>query len=63
MTLANAKARDYSVMKSSLLYEMSLVVGKVMTAAAALVILYFFPSNWTAIFILAAALTLFYGIF
>jgi len=63
MTLANAKARDYSVMKSSLLYEMSLVVGKVMTAGAALVILFVFPNNWAAIFILAAALTLLYGIF
>jgi MFS family permease len=63
MTIASRKARDYSVMKSSLLYEMSLVVGKVATAAVALVILFFFPNNWAAIFILAAALTLFYGIF
>jgi MFS family permease len=63
MTIANSKARDYSVMKSSLLYEMSLVVGKVMTAAAALVILFVFPDNWAAIFLLAAAITLFYGIF
>lgn len=63
MSIANNKARNYSVMKSSLLYEMCLVAGKVMTAAAALVILFFFPDNWAAIFIFAAALTLFYGIF
>jgi len=63
LTIANSKARDYSVMKSSLLYEMSLMVGKIMTAGATLVILYFFPENWMAIFILAAGLTLFYGFF
>jgi len=63
MTIANNKARDYSVMKSSLLYEMSITVGKIMTAAMTLIALYFFPNNWAAIFILAAALTLFYGIF
>jgi len=63
MTIAESKARDYSVMKSSLLYEMSLVVGKILTACVALIILFFFPDNWAAIFILAAALTLFYGIF
>lgn len=63
MTIAGRKARDYSVMKSSLLYEMSIVVGKIITAAAALVLLYFFPDNWAVIFVLAAALTFFYGIF
>jgi len=63
MTIANGKARDYSVMKSSLLYEMSLTAGKVATAALALAILLLFPGNWAAVFILAASLTLFYGIF
>ena len=50
-------------MKSSLLYEMSVGLGKVATAAAALVRLVFFPGNWAAIFLLAAAMTVFYGIF
>jgi MFS family permease len=63
MTIAGRKARDYSVMKSSLLYEMSIVIGKVITAVAALILLAFFPDNWPAIFILAAALTFFYGLF
>jgi MFS family permease len=63
MTIAGMKARDYSVMKSSLLYEMSIVIGKVITALAALVLLMFFPDNWTVVFILAACLTFFYGIF
>jgi len=63
MTIAGQKARDYSVMKSSLLYEMSIVIGKIVTAAMALFLLAFFPDSWTAIFVLAAALTFFYGIF
>ena len=63
MTIAGSRARDYSVMKSSLLYEMSVGLGKVATAAAALVLLVFFPGNWAAIFLLAAAMTVFYGIF
>ncbi len=63
LTIANRKARDYSVMKSSLLYEMGVVIGKVLTATGALLILYFFPNNWTAIFIFAAVLTFFYGLF
>jgi MFS family permease len=63
MSIAGLKARDYSVMKSSLLYEMSIVVGKIITAAAALALLVFFPNNWTAIFLLAATLTFLYGIF
>jgi MFS family permease len=63
MSLANRKAREYSVMKSSLLYEMSIVVGKILTAAIALLVLYFYPENWTAMFVLAAVLTLFYGFF
>ncbi len=63
IAMANHRARDYSVMKSSLLYEMSIVVGKIVTAAAALVLLAFFPDNWTVVFVLAAALTFFYGLF
>jgi hypothetical protein len=63
MTIAGLKARDYSVMKSSLLYEMSIVIGKVITALAALILLAFFPNNWAVIFVLAAALTFFYGLF
>lgn len=63
MTIANRRAREYSVMKSSLLYEMSIVVGKILTGAVTLAILFYSPDNWTAVFLLAAALTLFYGIF
>ena len=63
MTIANSKARDYSVMKSSLLYEMGITIGKIATAGATLITLYLFPNSWAAIFILAAALTLFYGVF
>lgn len=63
LTIAGYKARDYSVMKSSLLYEMGIVLGKVVTGIACLILLYFFPDNWTAIFVLAAGLTFFYGIF
>lgn len=63
MCIAQQKARDYSVMKSSLLYEMSIVIGKIITAAAALILLAFFPDNWAVVFVLGAALTFFYGLF
>jgi len=63
MSIAGQKAREYSVMKSSLLYEMSIVIGKIVTACIALALLVFFPGNWAALFVLAAALTFFYGIF
>jgi MFS family permease len=63
MSIAGQKARDYSVMKSSLLYEMSIVIGKIITAAMAFFLLLFFPDSWVAIFVLAAVLTFFYGIF
>jgi MFS family permease len=63
LAIANSKARDYSVMKSSLLYEMCIIIAKVATGLAALVLLYFFPENWAVVFILAAVLSLFYGFF
>ncbi len=63
LTIASNKARDYSVMKSSLLYTMSAIVGKILTAVAILVLLAFFPDQWAPIFTLAAVMTFFYGIF
>jgi MFS family permease len=63
MAIAGIKAHEYSAVKSSLLYEMGIVIGKIITALAALVLLALFPGNWAAIFILGAALTFFYGLF
>lgn len=62
LAITGIKAREYSAIKSSLLYEMSIVIGKIITALAALAVLALFPGNWAAVFLLAAALTFFYAL-
>ena len=63
MSIAGEKARAHSTTKSSLIYEMSITVGKILTAAAAVLLLTFFPGNLIPIFILAAGVTFFYAIY
>lgn len=54
------KAQDTSLMKAVLFFEMSLVVGKIIAIAAALVLLNFFVPGWNAIFLLSGLMALFY---
>jgi MFS family permease len=63
MSIAGEKARAHSNTKSSLIYEMSITVGKILTAAIAVLLLTLFPGNLTPIFILAAGVTFFYAIY
>jgi MFS family permease len=63
MSIAGEKAREHSNTKSSLLYEMSITLGKIFTAGLAVLLLTLFPGNLTAIFILAAGVTFFYAIY
>ncbi len=63
MTIANEKAGEHSPTKSSLLYEMSITVGKIVTGAAAVLILTLVPGNLIPIFILAAVVTFFYAVY
>jgi MFS family permease len=57
------KAQDTSVMKTILFFEMALVLGKILTMIAVLILLQFFVPGWNAIFILAALITLLYLLF
>lgn len=61
LSVANQQARDYSASKSSLLYEMSIVVAKIITASLAIACFWIFPDNWLPVFILGALMTLFYA--
>jgi MFS family permease len=54
-------AREYSVMKSSVFFEMSIVLGKVLTGLIALAIISLFTPGWYPLFIFGALLTLLYG--
>ncbi len=63
MSIAGEKAREHSNTKSSLIYEMSITVGKILTASVAVLLLTLFPGNLTPIFILAAGVTFFYAIY
>lgn len=57
------KAQDTSVMKTILFFEMSLVLGKIVTILLAIILLQFFVPGWNAMFILAALMTLLYLLF
>jgi MFS family permease len=61
VTLDSKRAREYSVMKSVVLYEMSITVGKIAVAALALVILSLVSPGWWPLFLLAAAVTVLYA--
>ncbi len=56
------EAKKTSVMNSVVFFQMALVIGKIIVSLIALAILYFFPGNWIAIFILGAVMTLLYAL-
>jgi MFS family permease len=56
------EAKRTSVMNSIIFLQMALVLGKLIVSVLALVVLYFFPGSWLAIFILGAAMTLLYAL-
>ncbi|MFH2136235.1 MAG: hypothetical protein ABII19_01170, partial [Patescibacteria group bacterium] len=56
------EAKKTSVMNSIVFLQMALVLGKLVVSALALVILFFFPDSWIAIFILGAAMTALYAL-
>jgi len=62
MALTYERAKKTSVMKSIIFFQMALALGKLIIGVAALILLFFFPNSWTAIFILAAAMTLLYAL-
>lgn len=56
-------AQDTSVMKTILFFEMSLVLGKILAAVLAIILLQFFVPGWNALFVLSALMTLLYLLF
>lgn len=55
------QAKKTSVMKNIIFFQMALVLGKLLISVLTLILLFFFPSSWIAIFVLAAAMTLLYA--
>lgn len=56
-------ARRYSVTKTAVFLESSVVAGKLLSAALCLVIVTFFAPGWELLFLLAAAFTLLYALY
>jgi MFS family permease len=56
------EAKKTSVMKSVIFLQMALVLGKLFVSVLALILLFFFPNSWLAVFVLAAAMTLLYAL-
>lgn len=56
------EAKKTSVMKSIIFLQMSLVLGKLFVSILALVLLFFFPNSWIAVFVLGAVMTLLYAL-
>ncbi|MFA5029161.1 MAG: MFS transporter [Patescibacteria group bacterium] len=63
LTYSKATRKDSSVMGTIVFFEMSLVVGKIVTMLAALVLLQIFTPGWNSMFILAGLMTLLYLLF
>ncbi len=63
--IAYDRAREYSVTKTAILMEMSVVIGKLSAAFLALAAFVFLPGDaaWTAVYLLAACYTLLYLLF
>ena len=57
------KAQDNSVMEGITFFEMSLVVGKIIAIILALILVQIFAFPWSAIFIMAGAMSLLYLLF
>jgi len=57
------RAHNTSVMKTILFFEMSLVLGKIITIIATIILLQFFTPGWNSVFILSALMTLLYLFF
>lgn len=57
------KARDTDVMTGVVFFEMSLVVGKIVTMILALLLLMVFAPGWNAMFVLGGLMTLLYLLF
>lgn len=56
------KARESNVMAGVVLFEMALIVGKLLTMAAVTVLLWQYPASpWTSIFVLASIVSFFYA--
>ncbi|TAK05318.1 hypothetical protein EPO33_05130 [Patescibacteria group bacterium] len=56
-------ARRYSVTKTAVFLEASVVAGKLLAAVLCLIIVTFFAPGWELMFLLAAAFTLLYGFY
>ncbi|MBI1961221.1 MAG: MFS transporter [Candidatus Sungbacteria bacterium] len=55
-------ANQTSIMKTVIFFEMSLIVGKILAILAALAAFRWFPESFTALFVIAALMTLLYSL-
>lgn len=56
------EAKKTSVMNTIVFLQMALVLGKLVVSALALIILFFFPNSWIAVFILGAVMAALYAL-
>lgn len=63
ITMTYDQARAYSVTKSAIFFESSVVLGKLAAAALCLIVVSLFPPGWEMMFLLAAAFTLLYAFY
>jgi len=57
------EAQDTSIIKTVLFFEMSLVLGKIIAGALAIILLQFFIPGWNSLFIMSALISLLYLLF
>ncbi len=62
MAITYEQAKKTSVMKNIIFFQMALVLGKLLVSVLALILLFFFPSSWIAVFVLASLMTLLYAL-
>jgi len=55
-------ANQTSIMKTVIFFEMSLIVGKILAILASLAVFQWFPESFSALFIIAALMTLLYSL-
>ena len=56
-------AQNTSIIKTVLFFEMSLVLGKIITCVLAIILLQFFMPGWNSLFIMSALISLLYLLF
>ncbi|OJI07663.1 hypothetical protein BK004_01110 [bacterium CG10_46_32] len=62
MAMTYDHANETSIMKTVMFFEMSLIVGKILAILISLAVLVFIPNSFTALFVIAALMTLLYSL-